>query len=413
MMVALSPDTQAALLLLNRLGDPKIKPLSNAEYNRLARELRNRSLRPGDLIRGGHDGYPVEASRLGALLSRGTALALTVEKWSQAGIRVIGRGEADYPKRIKARLREDASPLIFCSGKLDILEHEAFCIVGSRDPTEDGLAFAETLGRACAKQGFAVVSGDARGVDRAAMWASLDRDGRGVAVLAESLLKASLSRRNRDQILAGRLLMLSPYDPETRFTVPQAMNRNRYLYALSVAAVVVDSDVKGGTWSGAVENLKAGWTPAYVRLEEGGEIGAGNAALAKLGLKPVGASDLQSPLADLIRRGQTELETGQGPALPFDAVTLADARPKRDVIAATSAPAEPSRHAAALQACFMKELRDWLSEAPQRASRVVEQFGLEAAQAERWLDQAKADGVIGWSDDEIWLAAFEKDDADE
>lgn len=402
-MDALAQDTQAALLLLNRLGDPKIKPLSNAEYNRLARDLRKRSLRPGDLIRGGHEGYSLDAGRLGALLSRGAALAVTAERWAQAGIRVVGRGEAEYPMRIKGRLREDASPLIFYSGRLDLLDHDALCIVGSRDPTEEGLAFAEILGRACAKQGYAVVSGDARGVDRAAMWASLERDGRGVAVLAESLFKASLSRRNRDQILAGRLLMLSPYDPEARFTVSQAMNRNRYLYALSVAAVVVDSDVKGGTWSGAVENQEARWTPAYVRLGEGVQTGAGNAVLAKLGLKPISEDDLRSPLSELIQRGRIDLEGGHEPGLPFEGVKGPDLKREAGETGRGRSAAKQSPQAAALQICFMTNLVDWLGVGSQPASLVAERFGLEPVQVERWLQQATDDGRIQWTGGDIRL----------
>ena len=39
-----------------------------------------------------------------------------------------------------------------------------------------------------------------------------------------------------------------------------AMMRNRYIYAQSSGTVVVRSDLnKGGTWTGANENLKNGW----------------------------------------------------------------------------------------------------------------------------------------------------------
>lgn len=62
------------------------------------------------------------------------------------------------------------------------------------------------------------------------------------------------------------------------------MARNRYIYTLADQALVIDSALKsGGTWTGAVENLKHGWVPLYVRVP--GE-GAGNAALVADGGLP-------------------------------------------------------------------------------------------------------------------------------
>lgn len=57
------------------------------------------------------------------------------------------------------------------------------------------------------------------------------------------------------------------------------MQRNKYIYCLSDAAVVVHSSRnKGGTWHGAVESLKNEWTPLWVRRTADGA--AGNAELA-------------------------------------------------------------------------------------------------------------------------------------
>src|SRR5688572_6339761 len=51
------------------------------------------------------------------------------------------------------------------------------------------------------------------------------------------------SKAYRQAILDGRLVLASASDPDARFTVASAMERNKYLYALSGAAVVVDSNV--------------------------------------------------------------------------------------------------------------------------------------------------------------------------
>ena len=47
------------------------------------------------------------------------------------------------------------------------------------------------------------------------------------------------------------------------------MARNRYIYCLADTAIVISSTAdKGGTWTGAIENLKAAWVPLWVKKTE-------------------------------------------------------------------------------------------------------------------------------------------------
>jgi predicted Rossmann fold nucleotide-binding protein DprA/Smf involved in DNA uptake len=60
------------------------------------------------------------------------------------------------------------------------------------------------------------------------------------------------------------------------------MGRNKIIYGLAECALVVSSDLeKGGTWSGAVEALKAGWCPVFARGGLG--VPPGNLGLVKKG----------------------------------------------------------------------------------------------------------------------------------
>ena len=88
------------------------------------------------------------------------------------------------------------------------------------------------------------------------MRGALEAGGRSVGILANGLERAALNRENRAALLDGRLLLVSPYDPAARFVVGHAMQRNKLIYALSDAALVVNSDHgHGGTWAGATEQL--------------------------------------------------------------------------------------------------------------------------------------------------------------
>jgi len=115
------------------------------------------------------------------------------------------------------------------------------------------------------------------------MRGALDAGGKVSGVLADGLEKASLNREHRSQLIGGRLALISPYDPAAGFHVGNAMQRNKLIYALANASLVVSSDYnKGGTWSGATEQLdKFKFAPVYIRST--GESSAGLDALRKKG----------------------------------------------------------------------------------------------------------------------------------
>ena len=74
--------------------------------------------------------------------------------------------------------------------------------------------------------------------------------------------------KDKDYIKAirnGNALLLSVAKPNAGFNVGMAMQRNRYIYALSEATAIVKSDLdKGGTWAGAIDNLKNKVTDSYI-----------------------------------------------------------------------------------------------------------------------------------------------------
>ena len=59
------------------------------------------------------------------------------------------------------------------------------------------------------------------------------------------------------------------------------MARNKLIYTLSDATIVVKSDTKGGTWEGAKENIKKQWVPLWVIDNKE----KGNEEIVKMGAK--------------------------------------------------------------------------------------------------------------------------------
>ncbi len=156
-------------------------------------------------------------------------------------------------------------------------------IVGSRNVDVVGEMFTTKAAQACAQNKMSVVSGGARGVDQVAMNSALEAGGVSIGVLAENLLKKSLEKHARHAISDGRLLLISPYHPNARFTVGGAMGRNKLVYAMADFGLVVSSDYKkGGTWTGAQEELRRkNYRPVFVRTGE--NVPLGNEKLLEAG----------------------------------------------------------------------------------------------------------------------------------
>ena len=262
MSTELSSNAQAILLLTAPLiaggGRPSVNPLSAGEYRRLARRLRELQYEPADLLDLGEDSVlkecesHVDAARLERLLGRGLLLSQAVERWRTRAIWVVSRADAAYPQRLKKRLGEDAPPVLYGCGNASILDSGGLAVVGSRNVDDALIEYTEDAGRFTAAAGRAVISGGARGIDQAAMRGALNAGGIVVGILADGLEKAAVRREHREPLMNGRLALICPYDPAARFNVGHAMQRNKLIYALADAALVVNSDHgKGGTWAGA------------------------------------------------------------------------------------------------------------------------------------------------------------------
>ena len=194
--------------------------------------------------------------------------------------------DSKYPTRFKTRLKTRAPSIIYGCGDPRILETGGFAVVGSRDADPTLVEFTEGIGRLAARAGRTIISGAARGIDQAAMRGALEGGGKVVGVVADSLERAASLREHRGLISDGKLVLISPYDPSAGFNVGHAMQRNKLIYALADAGLVVNSDYeKGGTLSGAVEQLdKYHFVPVYVRST--GEVGQALAALQRKGALP-------------------------------------------------------------------------------------------------------------------------------
>ncbi|MEX5441346.1 DNA-processing protein DprA [Acinetobacter indicus] len=278
-MNTISPNTQAILLLTAPLilgkGSPSFDLLTTKEYNQLARHLWQIEKQPSDLLTTNAEALIKECSsiishqRLTNLLTRGFLLSQVIEHWQSHSIWVISRADKAYPKLLKKNLKDQSPPILYGCGNLDLLNSGGLAVIGSRKIDSSIYDYSNNIGKLAARFGTKVISGGAKGVDQAAMYGALHEGGYVCEVMAENLERAVLDASRRKYLMSGNLILVSAYDPKAGFNIGHAMQRNKLIYALSEASLVVASDFnKGGTWAGATEQLdKLKFVPVYVRLE--------------------------------------------------------------------------------------------------------------------------------------------------
>lgn len=303
--------TKAILLLTSyfaKSSDRNLKPLTTNEWNRFVRWLQTKSINPEDFLTedidsalNGWQDKTITTERVTALLERKSGLAIALDKWIKVGIWIINRGDKLYPKKLKERLKENAPPILFGIGNIELLNQNYIGMVGARKTSETELEDTKRIGKAICANNYGVVSGGAKGVDESGMLGALEAGGYSLGFVADSLIRKSISSIFRKYIINKTLCLVSPFNPEAGFNVGNAMSRNKLIYTQSDATIVIKSDTKGGTWEGAKENIKKQWVPLWViDYKE-----KGNEEIIKMGAKMLSNND-NIKISELIKVESTK-----------------------------------------------------------------------------------------------------------
>ena len=249
------------LLLCAELGDGR-KPLTPAQLRTLreracaqARSTDDptRPLHAADLRALGYDA--AFSDRVVELLNRERDLDRYLSVAAELGIHPLTRVSGDYPPRLR-RLGEGAPSVCFFRGEASLLHRPAVALVGSRELTPAGEAFARRVGTLAAAENYVLVSGNARGADQIAQAACLDAGGSVLAVLPDGLQEHTPQNE--------RIAYLCEWGWHLPMVGYRALARNRLIHALGEKTLVAQSHLSGGTWSGSEENLRRGWSPLFV-----------------------------------------------------------------------------------------------------------------------------------------------------
>ena len=168
-----------------------------------------------------------------------------IDATARLGARIVGIGEPDFPALL--RQSDNPPPMVTVKGSAAVFDLPAVAMVGARNASLAGIKFTRKIASDLGAEGYAVVSGMARGIDAAAHQASLSTGT--IAVLAGGLdhpyPPENIALFNEIPERGGAIICEMPigWEPRAR----DFPRRNRIIAALGLGLVVVEAAKRSGS----------------------------------------------------------------------------------------------------------------------------------------------------------------------
>ncbi len=252
---------------------------------------------------------PEQIGKIRALPAQLERYKQLLEECDKSLVRVVLAGDEEYPPPLRGI--PSAPPVMSIFGRWIAGDDPAVAIVGTRQPTDEGLAEARRIAEALARRRITVVSGMARGIDAAAHRGAMAGLGRTIAVLGCGLLNIRPYRRLE---FARRIASDGAVMSETHPLVPPSTTRlvmrNRIISGLARVLVVVQSRNVGGALIAAQHARRQGRVVFAVQWPGSIPQGEGCRMLLEQGARPLEpGADIQPILDALeeVRQGPSQL----------------------------------------------------------------------------------------------------------
>ncbi len=196
--------------------------------------------------------------------------------------------ESSYPVGLQRMLKLNTPPVLTLLGNVGLLETKKVGFSGSRKVSDKGLEITrDCVSQLAVLPGVSIVSGYAQGVDREAHRTALASGGSTIVVLPNGISEFSMRRELSDVWDWDRVLVVSEYLPEDKWSVARAMNRNSTIIGLCDAMFVAEAGATGGSLDAGLKTLADG-KPLFVpQYGEWPESALGNRRLLEMGAWPV------------------------------------------------------------------------------------------------------------------------------
>lgn len=159
---------------------------------------------------------------------------------------IVTLADPDYPQALLEI--PDPPSVLYVRGRLELLQRQALAIVGSRNPTPQGIHNAERFAAAFADAGLCIASGLALGIDAAAHRGALAANGATVAFIGTGIDRIYPARNcELAREIGERGAIVSEFPLGTPVMAANFPRRNRLISGLARGVLVVEAAVESGS----------------------------------------------------------------------------------------------------------------------------------------------------------------------
>ncbi len=163
---------------------------------------------------------------------------------------IVTLADSDYPQALLNI--PDPPILLYAKGRMDLLNHAALAVVGSRNATPQGIHNAEAFAKSLSDAGLCIISGLAHGIDAAAHRGALRGQGKNsgssIAVVGTGLDKVyPAANRELAHALAQHGALVSEFPLGTPPLAANFPRRNRLISGMSLGCLVVEASLQSGS----------------------------------------------------------------------------------------------------------------------------------------------------------------------
>jgi len=242
-------------------------------------------------------------------VAKGVARALA---WlEEPGNAVVTLADATYPRLLLEI--GDPPAVLYCRGRIELLNRPALALVGSRNATAQGNSNAEQFARSFSAAGLTIVSGLAQGIDAAAHRGGLAGAGSTIAVLGTGV---DLAYPQANAVLAAEIaengLLISEFPLGTKALAHNFPRRNRLISGLAQGCLVIEAALASGSLITARAAAEQGREVFAVPGSIHSPLSKGCHALIKSGAKL--AESAEDVLSELGAFRRSAIASGSGSA---------------------------------------------------------------------------------------------------
>ena len=197
----------------------------------------------------------------------------------QDGVGIMSYYEDCFPKELRVCVNEtgklDPPILLYYKGNIKVFERPGIAVIGTREPTANGVQAGKYFSSEFAKNGYNIVSGLALGCDTAGHQGALEAGGATTAFLANGLDWGSIYPKENLELAKNIVekggLLLSEYPVGQSCGRYGLVARDRLQAGLSYSTVVIQTGEKGGTMHAVNATINSKKLLFAVEYKNGGD----------------------------------------------------------------------------------------------------------------------------------------------